>query len=327
MKNIAFIINPVSGTLNKRRIPKLIDKLLDRQQWMPDIVFTEYKGHAIELARHYAALGFNAVVAVGGDGTVNEVASGLRGTNTALGVIPIGSGNGFARHLGTPLRVTNAIEALNHMTPVRCDYGLANDHPFFVTCGTGFDASISEEFQKAGARGLRTYVQQIVKHIFSYQPEHYTLQYSPTKVVSNSSPKVGEVARSDGGVWTTAGAFSPQDGLSTLEGDAFLITFANCNQWGNAAVIAPKASIQDGLLDVVVCSPFPLILAPGLALSLFTKTIDQGLYVSSLKTRQLTLHRDAPAPFHLDGDPIQMGTDIHIRVVEDGLWVLAPKRF
>lgn len=293
MKNLAFIINPISGTLNKRRIPKIIDKLLDHEQWMPDIVFTEYKGHAIELARHYAALGFNAVVAVGGDGTVNEVASGLRGTNTALGVIPIGSGNGFARHMGTPLRITNAIEALNHSTPVRCDYGLANDHPFFVTCGTGFDASISEAFQKAGARGLRTYVEQIVRHIFTYQPQQYSIK--------------GE-------------------GID-LEGKAFLVTFANCNQWGNAAVIAPKASIQDGLLDVVICSPFPLILAPGLALSLFTKTIDQGMHVSSLKTREVTLHRDAPAPFHLDGDPVYMGTDIHIRVVEDGLWVLAPKRF
>ena len=293
MKNIAFIINPHSGTLNKRRIPKLIDKLLDREQWMPDIVFTEYKGHGIELARHYAALGFNAVVAVGGDGTVNEVASGLRGTNTALGVIPIGSGNGFARHMGTPLRVTNAIEALNTSTAVRCDYGLANDRPFFCTCGTGFDASISEEFQKAGTRGFRTYVEQIVKRIFTYEPEPYRLK--------------GENI--------------------DLEGKAFLVTIANCNQWGASAVIAPKASIQDGKLDVVICSPFPLILAPGLALSLFTKTIDQGMHVSSVKTKEVTLIRETAAPFHLDGDPVEMGTEIHIRVVEDGLWVLAPKRF
>ena len=208
MKNIAFIINPISGTLNKRRIPKIIDKLLDKEQWMADIVFTEYKGHGIELARHYAALGFNAVVAVGGDGTVNEVASGLRGTNTALGVIPIGSGNGFARHMGTPLRTTNAVEALNNMTPVRCDYGLANDHPFFATCGTGFDASISEEFQKAGTRGFRTYFEKIVKNIFTYEPENYKLK--------------GE-------------------GID-IEGKAFLVTIANCSQWGASAVIAPKAS-------------------------------------------------------------------------------------
>ncbi|MBQ7672091.1 MAG: YegS/Rv2252/BmrU family lipid kinase [Paludibacteraceae bacterium] len=293
MKNIAFIINPISGTLNKRRIPKIIDKLLDKEQWMPDIVFTEYKGHGIELARHYAALGFNAVVAVGGDGTVNEVASGLRGTNTALGVIPIGSGNGFARHMGTPLRTTNAIEAINNMTPVRCDYGLANDHPFFATCGTGFDASISEEFQKAGTRGFRTYFEKIVKNIFTYEPEYYKLK--------------GE-------------------GID-IEGKAFLVTIANCSQWGASAVIAPKASIQDGKLDVVFCSPFPLILAPGLALGLFTKTIDQGIHVTSLKTKEVTLFRDNAGPFHIDGDPVEMGTEIHIRVVEDGLWVLAPKRF
>ncbi len=293
MKNIAFIINPISGTLNKRRIPKIIDKLLDKEQWMPDIVFTEYKGHGIELARHYAALGFNAVVAVGGDGTVNEVASGLRGTNTALGVIPIGSGNGFARHMGTPLRTTNAIEAINNMTPVRCDYGLANDHPFFATCGTGFDASISEEFQKAGTRGFRTYFEKIVKNIFTYEPENYKLK--------------GE-------------------GID-IEGKAFLVTVANCSQWGASAVIAPKASIQDGKLDVVFCSPFPLILAPGLALGLFTKTIDQGIHVTSLKTKEVTLFRDNAGPFHIDGDPVEMGTEIHIRVVEDGLWVLAPKRF
>ena len=293
MKNIAFIINPISGTLNKRRIPKIIDKLLDKEQWMPDIVFTEYKGHGIELARHYAALGFNAVVAVGGDGTVNEVASGLRGTNTALGVIPIGSGNGFARHMGTPLRTTNAVEAINNMTPVRCDYGLANDHPFFATCGTGFDASISEEFQKAGTRGFRTYFEKIVKNIFTYEPENYKLK--------------GE-------------------GID-IEGKAFLVTVANCSQWGASAVIAPKASIQDGKLDVVFCSPFPLILAPGLALGLFTKTIDQGIHVTSLKTKEVTLFRDNAGPFHIDGDPVEMGTEIHIRVVEDGLWVLAPKRF
>ncbi|MBP5290626.1 MAG: diacylglycerol kinase family lipid kinase [Paludibacteraceae bacterium] len=295
MKNIAFIINPIAGTVNKRRIPKLIEKHIDKDIWSFDIVFSEYKGHAIELARHYAALGFSAVVAVGGDGTVNEVASGLRGTNTALGIIPIGSGNGFARHLGTPLRIPGAIEALNSATPQRCDYGLANDHPFFATCGTGFDATISELFQKAGSRGFRTYVEQSIKLLFNYQPQHYELRFP-----DNSEP---------------------------LTGEAFLITFANCNQWGAAAFIAPKASIQDGLLDIVVCSPFPLYQAPGLALKLFNKTIDQGMNVSTIKAREVTLVRESPAPFHLDGDPVHFPGDIHIRIVEDGLWVLTPKKY
>lgn len=293
MKNIAFIINTIAGTQNKRRIPKMVNKQLDKEQWTPDFVFTEYKGHATELASHYASLGFDAVVAVGGDGTVNEVASGLRDTQTALGILPIGSGNGFARHLGLPLRLPNAIDLLNHCEPISCDYGLANNRPFFVTCGTGFDAFISEEFQRAGKRGVKSYVEQVLKHIFTYRPQRYALE--------------GE-------------------GIN-LSGESFLLTFANCNQWGNAAVIAPKASIQDGLMDVVICTPFPLIFAPGLAIGLFTKTIDQGMHVSSIKTRQVTLRREDDLPFHIDGDPVQMSGTITVRIVPDGLRVLAPKRY
>ncbi|MCQ2334547.1 MAG: YegS/Rv2252/BmrU family lipid kinase [Paludibacteraceae bacterium] len=293
MKNLAFIINPISGTQNKRRIPKLIDKLIDKEQWTTDIVFTEYKGHATELAKQYAAMGFFAVVAVGGDGTVNEVASGLVGTSTALGIIPIGSGNGFARHMGISLRIPTAIEALNNVEQLTADYGMVNDKPFFVTCGTGFDAVISEEFHKAGKRGLTTYVQQIIKDVFSYQPEHYHL--------------IGE-------------------GID-IETDAFLITFANCNQWGNAAQIAPKASNQDGKMDIAVASKFPMLIAPALALRLFTKTIDDSTYITTLKTKEITLIRETASPFHLDGDPVEMGTELHIRIVEDGLKILGEKRY
>lgn len=293
MKNIAFIINPISGTQNKRRIPKLIDKLLDKEQWSADIVFTEYKGHATELAKQYAALGFFAVVAVGGDGTVNEVASGLRDTQTALGIIPTGSGNGFARHIGVSMRIPTAIEQLNNVEKLTADYALANDRPFFVTCGTGFDALISEEFQKAGKRGALSYVQQIFKDVFSYQPEHYHL--------------VGKDI--------------------DLETDAFLITFANCNQWGNAAQIAPKASIQDGKIDITIASKFPMVMAPALALKLFTKNIDNSSYITTLKASEIVLTRQNAGPFHLDGDPVEMGEEIRITIVEDGLKVLGEKRY
>lgn len=293
MKNIAFIINPISGTQNKRRIPKLIDKLLDKEQWTADIVFTEYKGHATELAKQYAALGFYAVVAVGGDGTVNEVATGLRDTETALGIVPIGSGNGFARHMGISLRISTAIEYLNNVDKASVDYGMVNDTPFFVTCGTGFDALVSEDFQKAGKRGLSTYVQQIIKDVFSYQPEHYHI--------------------------------TGQD--LDLETDAFLITFANCNQWGNAAQIAPKASIQDGKMDITIASKFPMIMAPALALKLFTKNIDESSYITTLKAKEIYLKRQNSGPFHLDGDPIEMGEEVHIKIVEGGLKVLCEKRY
>ena len=165
MRNIAFIINPIAGTIGKRKMINLIEKNVDSSVWTHDIVVTKYAGHATELALHYAQLGFEAVVAVGGDGTVNEVACGLIGTNTALGVVPSGSGNGFARHLGIPIRIPSAIDRLNRCGAMRCDYGLVNDKPFFVTCGCGFDAHISEEFQKADKRGIKTYVEKIFTEI------------------------------------------------------------------------------------------------------------------------------------------------------------------
>jgi len=293
MKNIAFIINPISGTQSKRRIPKLIDKLLDKEIWSADIVFTKHPGHATELARQYAALGFAAVVAVGGDGTVNEVANGVRDSKTALGIIPIGSGNGFARHLGLSLRIPSAIEMLNHAEPITCDYGLVNGQPFFVTCGSGFDAYISEEFRKAGKRGLKTYIEKVVKDFFTYEPSHYIIESDDHK----------------------------------METDAFLVTVANCNQWGNAAQIAPKASIQDGKLDITIMSKFPLVAAPALALRLFTKSLDSSFCVNTLTTKAVTLTRSEAGPFHLDGDPVDMGQEIDIRIVEDGLRVMVEKRY
>ncbi len=293
MKNIAFIINPIAGTINKRKLPKVIEKEIDSTQWATDIVFTEYKGHATELAAQYARLGFDAVVAVGGDGTVSEVARGVRDTQTALGIIPIGSGNGLARHLNIPLRVPNAIHMLNHSEPIVADYGLVDDEPFFCTCGSGFDAYISEQFAKAGKRGFKTYLEHIIKDIFTFEPDHYHI--------------VGEDI--------------------DIESDAFLVTCANCNQWGNAAIIAPQASLQDGKMDIVIVSRFPLIAAPSLAIQLFTKTIDKDVFINTIKAKEITLYREKAGAFHYDGDPCTKGKEIHIRIVEDGIRLLVEKRF
>jgi len=295
MKNVAFIINPISGTQQgaKRKLPKLIEKELDRSQWMQNIVFTEYPGHATEMARQFAIMEFDAVVAVGGDGTVNEVAQGLRDSKTALGILPFGSGNGFARHLRIPMQPAKAIQMLNHSEPVRCDYGLANEHLFVTTCGTGFDALIADRFAEAGKRGFKTYVQNVVKDLLTYKSQNYHV--------------VG-------------------DGLD-IEHKAFLITFANASQWGNDAFIAPKASVQDGQMDICMMSSSALLGAPGLALRLFTKSIDNSLFMDTIKARDVMLYREDEAPFHIDGDPVKMPKEIHIRIVPDGLNVLVEKRF
>jgi YegS/Rv2252/BmrU family lipid kinase len=297
MKNIAFIINPISGSKEiqkeKKKLPKLIMQTLDDKQWLPNITFTEYAGHGTELASQYARMGFDAVVAVGGDGTVNEVARGLKETKTALGIIPMGSGNGFARHLGIPIRPQKALEMINHSEPISVDYGLANGRLFVSTCGTGFDALIADHFAGSNKRGFSTYLQNIIHDAFSYQAQTYHI--------------VG-------------------DGLDVTH-KAFLITFANANQWGYEALIAPKASIQDGKMDIMMMSSHALLGSASLALRLFAGSIDDSHFMDTLRAREVTLERETAAPFHIDGDPVEMEKDIHIRIVEDGLRVLAEKRF
>ena len=292
MKNIAFIVNPVSGTKAKNRVAKLIRELLDPQLFAPTVVVTEYAGHATQLAQQFAMQDYYAVVAVGGDGTVNEVATGLIGTNTALGIIPNGSGNGFARHLEISTRMNRAIEMLNSSEVINVDYGMVNNIPFFSTCGVGFDAVVAQDFSDSN-RGFKGYVQSIFKDLFQYKPETYHLS--------------GE------GIDQTT--------------TAFLVSFANAGQWGYDAYIAPKASVQDGWLDVAIVSEFPMTAAAGLALSLFTKNIDEKLHMNTIRTKELTLRRESEGPMHIDGTPMTMPAELHVKIVEDGLKVLVKKRF
>ena len=306
MKNIAFIINPVSGSKEtqnaKRKLPKLIMQCLDKEQWLPNISFSEYAGQATEMAYQFARMGFDAVVAVGGDGTVNEIAKGiikaeklkLKGERaTALGIIPMGSGNGFARHLNIPIKPQKAIEMLNHSEPIRTDYGVANGRLFVSTCGTGFDAVIADHFAGSNKRGFATYFQNILHDVFSYTPQTYHL--------------VG-------------------DGLDVTH-KAFLITFANANQWGYEALIAPKASVQDGKMDIMLMSSHAILGSASLALRLFAGSIDDSHFMDTIRAKEVTLERESAAPFHIDGDPVEMEKDIHIQIVPDGLNVLVEKRF
>ena len=293
MKNIAFIVNPIAGIKTKNRVSKLIRELLDTEQYSPSIVVTEYAGHATQLAHQFALEGYYAVIAVGGDGTVNEVASGLRDTNTALGVVPNGSGNGFARHLDISTRMNRAVEMLNYSEVIKVDYCTVNDYPFFSTFGVGFDAVVAQDFSST-SRGLKGYIESILKDIFQYKPEQYHL-------------------RGEGIDLTTS---------------AFLINFANASQWGYDACIAPKASIQDGWMDIAIVSEFPLIKTPGLAWQLFTKSIDENHYMHTIRAKEIMLVREnESSPVHIDGTPTQMAKDLHIKIVEDGLKVLVKKRF
>lgn len=293
MKNIAFIVNPISGTKAKNRVTKLIRDLLDPQLFSPTVVVTEYAGHATQLAQQFALEGYYAVIAVGGDGTVNEVANGLVGTNTALGIVPNGSGNGFARHLDISTRMNRAIEMLNSSEVISVDYGMVNDKKFFSTCGVGFDALVAVQFNEGKSRGLKTYVQNTLQSLFNYKPETYHILGEDIDVTT----------------------------------EAFLITFANAGQWGYDAYIAPKASVQDGLMDIAIVNKFPLSAAPKLALNLFTHNIDENFYMNTVRSKAITLVRENTGAIHIDGDPFEMPAELTIKIVEDGLKVLVKKRF
>lgn len=284
-KKAVFVINLNSGTSSKAAIPGLIEKTIDKEKFDYEIVVTQYAGHASEIASRAKDEGKDIVVAVGGDGTVNEVARAIVHSGTALGIIPCGSGNGLARHLLLPMNVKKAIEVLNECEIRALDYGIINGYPFFCTCGMGFDAFVSQKFAEAGKRGPITYVENVLREGLKYQPETYILQ----------------------------------DENGTIKYKAFLISCANASQYGNNAYIAPQASMSDGLMDVIIMEPFDVFEAPQISIDMFNKTLDKSSKIKTFKCRKLHIHRSKPGAIHYDGDPAMTGEDIDVELVPNGI--------
>ena len=280
MKHIVFITNPISGTISKAGIPELVEVHLDHARFSYEFVATQYAGHATLLAQEAAAHGADIVCAIGGDGTVNEVGRGLLGTETAMAILPCGSGNGLARHLMLPMDLKRCLDIINLDTVETLDSGVINGHPFFCTCGMGFDAFISMKFAEAGKRGLMTYVEQMLREGLSYKPETYEIE----------------------------------DEMGSKTYKAFLISAANASQYGNNAYIAPHASMSDGLLDVIIMQPFSLIEAPQVTLEMLNKTIDKNVNIRTFKARHVHIHRSKPGLIHYDGDPLMSDADVEIEV-------------
>ncbi len=288
-KHIIFIINPISGTHSKEEIPAMIDKIIDKERFDYQVIMTEYAGHAAEIARQAANDGVDAVVAVGGDGTVNEVARSVIHTQTAMGIIPCGSGNGLARHLCLPMETEKALAIINEFQIEAFDYGLINGQPFFCTCGMGFDAFISLKFAESGKRGPITYVENVLKEGLKYKPETYEIE----------------------------------DETGTKHYKAFLIACANASQYGNNAYIAPGATMKDGEMDVIVMEPFDVLDAPQIAADLFMKTLGNNSKIKTFRTRSLHIHRKAPGAIHYDGDPMMTDSDIDVHIEHLGINIVA----
>jgi diacylglycerol kinase (ATP) len=292
-KKVCFIINPVSGTGSWKGIEENIEKYLD-PSFSRVVFFTEYAGHAIELAND-ASKTCDVVVAVGGDGMMNEVARGIIGTKAALAIVPAGSGNALARHLEIPLTHKGAIECINKMNTRVIDTATMNDEDFFAVCGTGYDAEVANKFAESSKRGFLTYVTLAMKNYFSYKPATYDI------IIDGNA----------------------------MQKKAFLISIANGSQYGNNAHIAPKASTRDGMLDVCILKPFPLIVAPILALRLFGWSLDNSPYMDVVRGRSIHIRnadRHTPLCVHYDGEPAGTTDEIRVEVAPRTLTVVAPEK-
>jgi len=286
-KKVLFIINPISGGKNKDKIPALIESTLDKNQFDITITFTKAPGHAKELA---AQPGFDYYIAVGGDGTLNEVSSQLINTDACMGILPMGSGNGLARHMGINMNIEKAIRQLNTAKIVKIDTCTVNGKPFINMAGVGFDAHIGKLFAESTGRGFKTYVVQTLTEFKNYQSQSYKINYGDKEIVS----------------------------------DAFLLSFANSSQYGNNAYIAPDADIKDGMLDICLMKPFKVMDVISIGFRLFNKTIKQSKYLQTIRAKEFTVTREHEGVAHLDGEPMIFGKQLDIKVLSASLKLLVP---
>jgi diacylglycerol kinase (ATP) len=283
---IWFIVNPISGGKKKhQKIVQLIDSQLDKQIYLPEIHYTEYAGHATKIAAEAVKKQIPFVVAIGGDGTVNEVGKALINTQTALGIIPTGSGNGLARELDIPMKPEKAIESLNTPINKQIDVCFVNEIPFFCTAGIGFDAHCAEVFSKKTGRGLWNYVKVGFTEFWKYKP---------LKCV---------FAGNDYGV--------------------FSITFGNASQFGNNAYITPTAVIDDGFIDCTIINPPSGWQALRMIAQLFSGNIHSSELSENYRGTKFKLKEEQNFLIHYDGEPLRLNTnELIISILEKSLRVI-----
>lgn len=287
-----LVINPVSGTRSKRGLEDTVKTVLAESDIKVTSVATEAPGHATSLAADAVKEGFDMVLAAGGDGTVNEIASTLSNTPVTLGIIPLGSGNGLARSLGIPQDVGEALKIIAAQHETRCDRGLVNGLPFYCTFGVGFDAAVSEKFASMKRRGRITYVRSVFREFLNYQSQPYAISI-------------------DGNVITER---------------AFLIAACNASQYGNNAYIAPQADLSDGLLDLIVVHDGSALSTVKVGMDLLSGYIDRNTRIEAFKISSAKISRLSPGPVHLDGDPMTLGTTLDINCQPSALSVFSPEK-
>jgi diacylglycerol kinase (ATP) len=289
-KKIKFIINPISGGKDKAGIEMMIYKEFSLDKFEVDIQYTQYKLHATEIATRSITEAYDMVIAIGGDGTINEVAKSLIHSNVKFGIVPMGSGNGLARFLKIPLKPKKALAVVKKNNIFCMDTIKMNQEYFVNMAGLGFDALISHLFANYGKRGFISYLKLIIREFFRYQNDNYKLLIDGKSYSSN----------------------------------AFLISFANSSQFGNGAHIAPLAEINDGLIDICILKKFPWWKTILITILLYSKGLAKSEYYQVIKTPSLKILNDRELKAHVDGDPVIFSSDIDIEIIPLSLQIIVP---
>lgn len=291
-QKILAIINPIAGIGSKNQIPLLLYEHFGKQ---PEkelfIAYTKPENNVPSLVKQAVEWGVSTVIAVGGDGTVNEVASAIINTPLTMGIIPLGSGNGLARTLNIPLQQEAAIDVIKQQYAKRIDCGRANGKLFFTTFGVGFDAEVTKTYDEQTFRGPISYIVSAIDRYISHTPKDYIITINGERIHKR----------------------------------ALMITCANADQYGNNAYIAPEAQVDDGLLDLVVAREVSPIEAPKFAFQLFTKQLNHNTAIELYSATHFTIERSEPGLVQIDGESGEMGRRIEIEVVPHALQIYTPK--
>lgn len=294
MKNrrILFIVNPNAGKKISGSIIELIKKNFP-SAIAYDIEVWKNREHFSEILKTLHNGEYTDAVAVGGDGTVNQVAKSLIGTSIALGIVPVGSGNGLARSLGLSMNLEKVLKEIAIGKKEVIDYGVVNDIPFFCTSGVGFDAHIGHLFATSPKRGLKNYIRISLSEYRRYKAKRYIIRINGR----------------------------------TLEREAFLITVANAGQYGNNVYIAPQASMQDGMFHIAILQPVSFMASFGLLSKVLQRKTHTSALVETFTASELQIIRETEDTLHFDGEPELMDKQVNYKLVPKGLHVIVGKKW
>lgn len=291
-RKMMLIINPISGNGHKEGLAERICERLAQADIDVEVRRTQARNDATRYAREAVADGtFDAVLACGGDGTVNETARALRDTGMTMGIIPAGSGNGLARHLAIPVDPILSLDVIMSGNAEDCDYGTVNGRPFFCTFGVGYDAAVSDRFAASGHRGKISYLKSAIEEFVRFKHERYTLTVDGERITD----------------------------------DAFLLAVCNASQYGNNAYIAPQASLTDGLLDMIMIRKASIVETLMLGVDLMTGLLHRNRLIEPRRITSCVIERDEDGPAHIDGEPVDFGKRLEVQVHPGGLRLFTPK--